>query len=154
MKLWAKLGISVAAALSAATLAAAPASAVANPYSPAEACAGDWGGSWSQASDGHREVKYGSAKWGDVYLMYNAAHDNCVATIKSVDVGTPTYTKAWLLVQGTSGWYQRGGPFSYYETVKAASGGHCVQYAGQIWRNAAGSGAYALGSRYTWGNCG
>ncbi|MET8999312.1 hypothetical protein [Amycolatopsis sp. Hca4] len=154
MKLWAKLSISVAAALGAAALAAPSASAAANPYTAAEACANDFGGSWSYASDGHREVKYGSAKWGDVYLMYNSAHANCVATIKSIDIGTPTYTEAWLWIQGTPDWIGNVGAFKYYAAAKGAANNRCVQYQSYISRTATGAGAYAAGGRLTWGNCG
>ncbi|WP_410607165.1 hypothetical protein [Amycolatopsis sp. lyj-109] len=153
MKSWTRLGVVVAAALSAAAVSAPAASAAANPYTPAEACATDFGGSWSLASDGHREVKYGSAKWGDVYLMYNSSHANCVATIKAIDIGTPTYTEAWLWIQGTPDWIGNTGPFKYYAAVKGTANNHCVQYLGLISRTATGAGAYAKGARYTWGNC-
>ncbi|WIX87186.1 hypothetical protein [Amycolatopsis sp. DG1A-15b] len=151
MKLWTKWGISVAAALGAAAISAPPASAVvaANPYSAAEACATDFGGSWSPASDGHREVRSGTAKWGDVYLMYNSAHANCVATIKSVDVGTKTYVDAGILVQGGT-WHEDSGQFAYYAAVKVSANNQCVQYDGFV---AHGSGL-ATGGRHTWGNCG
>ncbi|KDN16559.1 hypothetical protein [Amycolatopsis rifamycinica] len=151
MKLWAELGVSVAAALGAATLAAplASASVTANPYTPAEACANDFGGSWSLASDGHREVRYGTAKWGDVYLMYNSAHANCVATIKSVDIGTKTYVDAGIKVQGGD-WQDDDGQYAYYAAVKASANNLCVQYDGFVGRGS----NLASGGRYTWGNCG
>ncbi len=153
MKSWTRLGVVVAAALSAAAVSAPVASAAANPYTAAEACANDFGGSWSPASDGHREVKYGSAKWGDVYLMYNSSHANCVATIKAIDIGTPTYTEAWLWIHGNPNWTGNAGPFKYYAAVEGTANNQCVQYQATISRTANGSGAYAKGARFTWGNC-
>jgi len=148
MKLWAKLGVTVAVALSATAIAAPVASAAANPYSPEGACAHDFGGTWSRAKDGHRDVTFGSAKWGDVWLMYNSSHDNCVTTIKSVDVGARTFVNAGILVKGGF-WQDDHGDFQYYAAVKVSSNNQCVQYDGYVGR-AAGIGS---GSRYTWGNC-
>jgi hypothetical protein len=153
MKTWARLGIAAAAALSAAAISAPAASAAANPYTPEEACANDFGGTWSRASDGHRDVKSGTAKWGDVWLMYNSSHTNCVATIKAIDVGTATHTEAWLLVQGDPAWKVNRGSFRYYAAVKAAANNHCVQYVGDIYRATTATGPYAWGGRTAWGNC-
>lgn len=149
MKAWAKMGVVAAAVLSAAAISAPAASAAANPYSPERACANDFGGTWSRAGDGHRDVMYGSAKWGDVWLMYNSAHANCVATIKSVDVGTKTYVNAGILVQGGF-WQDDHGDFQYYAAVKVTANNQCVQYDGYVGRGA----AIGSGYRYSWGNCG
>ncbi|MEV6872600.1 hypothetical protein [Amycolatopsis sp. NPDC051128] len=153
MKTWARLGVVVATVLSAVAVSVPAASAAVNPYTPEEACANDFGGTWSKARDGHRDVKSGSTKWGDVWLMYNSSHANCVATIKSVDVGTPTYTRAWLLIEGNTVWNLNAGSFKYYAAVKATANNHCVQYAGDIYRTATPTSAMAQGARYAWGNC-
>ncbi|MFF1612709.1 hypothetical protein ACFVYA_33475 [Amycolatopsis sp. NPDC058278] len=148
MKAWAKTGIVAAAALSAAAITGPVASAATNPYTAAEACSHDFGGSWSPAKDGERDVMYGTAKWGEVHLMYNSAHANCVATIKSVDVGTKTYVDAGILVKGGT-WQDDDGQFAYYAAVKVSANNQCVQYDGFV---AHGSGL-ASGGRYAWGNC-
>ncbi|VVJ23935.1 Uncharacterised protein [Amycolatopsis camponoti] len=119
MKLWAKLGAAVAAALSATAIAAPVASAAANPYSPEGACANDFGGTCA----------------------------NCVATIKSVDVGTETYVDAGILPKG--GTWHDDGQFQYYAAVKISANYQCVQYDGSIARGT----AMGSGGRYTWGNC-
>ncbi|MBP2708582.1 M23 family peptidase, partial [Microbispora sp. RL4-1S] len=107
----------------------------------------DFGGNWASTTDGHRTINnLSGAKMGDVYLMYNSATgDNCVATIKAVDVGTATHVYAGLLVQGGS-WKTQNGNYKYYAAVKANATDKCVQYDGDVEYYAAG--------RYTWGNCG
>lgn len=145
---------SVAAAVAAVAFAA-PAQAATNPYTPQEACNHQFGGSWSQVSDGHRNAVTldTGAKWGDVYLMYNSSTGfNCVAAMKSVYLGTKTSTAARLLVQGSSTWHVDAGQFAYYAAVEAAATDRCVQYDGYTY--SADMQHVALAGRYTWGNCG
>jgi hypothetical protein len=132
----------------------APAQAATNPYTPQSACNHEFGGSWSTTTDGHRSLLTPSgAKWGDVYLMYNGAtRYNCVATIKSVYVGTVTETDAGLLVQGESLWHDDGAYYDYYAAVKVNAANKCVQYEG--WIFSPNYDNYATGGRHTWGNCG
>ncbi|GAA0224797.1 hypothetical protein GCM10009527_021500 [Actinomadura nitritigenes] len=151
---WARrLGMMGAAAIAAATIAP-PAHASTNPYTGAEACHNEFGGSWSYSSDGHRQAKTdGGSVWGDVYLLYNSATGyNCVATIKSAYVGTSTGTTANLLVDdGTWKNHSDADLYRYYAAVQWYGRGKCVQYWGTIWDPTA---TYlAEGSRDYWGNC-
>lgn len=133
-----------------------PAQAATNPYTPQEACHTEFGGSWSTVTDGHRSVVSSSGvKWGDVYLMYNSATGhNCVTTIKSLYVGTPTDTGAWLTVQVSGGesTYADRQDYSYYAATKGYAAGHCVIYHGTVSNSADTDGG--SGGRYSWGNCG
>src|SRR5690242_107743 len=108
------LAVSVTAAMMA---VATPAHAATNPYTAAEACSNDWGGSWANVSDGHRTILKGSTTIGNIYLMYNsAAGTNCVAVIKAVSIGTKTWMSAELEVQGNGGTaYIEYGDYAYYE---------------------------------------
>ncbi|WP_460491671.1 hypothetical protein [Dactylosporangium cerinum] len=129
------------------TLVATPAHAATNPYTAAQACHNDWGGSWVNVSDGHRTIVKGSTTIGNVYLMYNsAAGTNCVAVLKAASVGTATYVSAELEVQGGGTMYMDYGNFKYYDTVEGNAAGKCVKYRGFM-------DAY-VGGRDTWGNCG
>ena len=129
---------------------AGPAQAAANPYTAAGACANEFGGSWSSASDGHRTISSGSTKVGDVYLMYNGATGyNCVVTLKSVSVGTASGVGAWLLVQG-SDWRADEASYKYYAAIQRPAADKCVQYTGEVLYGT----SWASNGRYTWGNCG
>ncbi|MFD7658636.1 hypothetical protein ACFV4N_32070 [Actinosynnema sp. NPDC059797] len=156
MKLCSRVAAIAAAVVATVALSAPSSSAAveANPYTPEEACQNDFGGTWSRATDGHRDVRTPSgAKWGDVWLMYSSGA-NCVATIKSVDVGVSTWTEAWLMVEGAPAWKVDDGAFQYYAAVKAGANRLCVMYAGDIYRTASATGTVATGARYEWGNCG
>lgn len=146
----------VAAAVGAVAFAA-PAQAATNPYTPQEACNHQFGGSWSQVSDGHRNAVTldTGAKWADVYLMYNTSTGyNCVATIKRAYVGVATDTDAALSIQGELDlWmHEDTDSYKYYAATQGYAAGHCVQYQGGLanpgWTDD------AAGGRYTWGNCG
>jgi hypothetical protein len=143
-----RLAVLAVSATAAMMAVATPAHAATNPYTAAEACGNDWGGSWASVSDGHRTIVKGSTVVGNVYLMYNsAAGTNCVAVIKAVSVGTKTWVSAELEVQGGGGTlYIEYGDFSYYETAKGYAAGSCVKYFGFMDQSA--------GGRSTWGNCG
>jgi hypothetical protein len=142
------------AGLAAAIAVATPAHAAGNPYTPQEACGNEFGGSWSQVTDGHRSLlTTDGTKFGDVYLMYNrATGDNCVTSVKSAYVGASSWTVADLLVQGDSTAQEDSGYFGYYAAVKAHAAGTCVRYSGQIYSPTWQDGAF--GGRATWGNCG
>jgi hypothetical protein len=139
------------------SLSETPALAVTNPYTPEQACHDDLhrGGTWSRVSDGTRAITTPSgARWGTVYLMYNAANGfNCVATIKSQYVGTSTLTGAFIWVDGNG--HQGDGHsdfYQYYETFAIYARGSCVQYWGEIYNPSLT--VSAIGGRFTWGNCG
>ncbi|MEO3816737.1 hypothetical protein [Plantactinospora sp. B24E8] len=149
-----RLGVLGAVVMMLMAMFSAPAQAAANPYTRFQACAGDFGGSWSDTTDGHRNVLTPSgSKWGDVYLMYNSATGyNCVVVLKSTYLGTSSRTVAGLLIQGESNWRQEAGNFSYYAAVQGPARDKCVQYDGFIWSPSGASRAH--GARYSWGNCG
>jgi hypothetical protein len=98
-----------------------------NPYSPTEVC----GASYS-VIDSH------ALTGGTVYLLYDdGTARNCVATIKSTSVGTPSAVSAHLQVQG-SAVVTDSGNFAYYAgPVSRAAGSTCVKWGGSV-----GSSAY------------
>ena len=79
-----------------------------------------------------------------VYLLYNGA-TNCVTTIKTASVGTPTRTTAGLQVRGRDWSYDVGNYRYYAGPVKEYARGKCVRFFG-----------YHRGENVTsaWGNCG
>ncbi|AOS62807.1 M23 family metallopeptidase [Actinoalloteichus hymeniacidonis] len=92
-----------------------------NPYTPTEVC-----------GTGYRVINQralGTA--GTVYLTYNSSNQhNCVVTLKSKSVGTPTATSAFLEVQGQSR-QTDSGSFGYYAgPVRKAAGSTCVKWGG------------------------
>jgi len=102
-------------------------------YTPQGLCGSDYYVQRSHALPGAR-----------VYQLYNGSH-NCVVTIKTASVGTPTRTTAGLQVEG-QGWSYDNGSYRYYAgPVKARAAGKCVRYFG-----------YHGGDNYMspWGNCG
>ncbi|MFG2053107.1 hypothetical protein ACGFI9_03665 [Micromonospora sp. NPDC048930] len=127
-----------------------PARAATNPFTAAQACNNDFGGSWAQASDGHRSIYSGSTKVGDVYLMYNSATGyNCVATLKAVAIGSETGVAASLRVEGAS-WVTDSGNYKYYAAKQRYAADTCVMYEGEVLYGT----MWAAAGRYTWGNCG
>jgi hypothetical protein len=155
MKRIARLATLVAAAVMVAAFGA-PAQAAANPYTPQAACGNDFGGSWGVVSDGRRSLlTEGGAKWGDVYLLFNAANGrNCVATIKTAYLGRLTWTRADLWPQSRGSALVDMGYFKYYAAVQTEGDtrGECVKYSGTMLSPDETTAAY--GGRNTWGNCG
>ncbi|SBT37307.1 hypothetical protein [Micromonospora auratinigra] len=148
-----RLSTSLLAATVAVVTFAAPARA-ANPYTPAQACGNEFGGSWTASSDGHRSiVADNGVKLGDVYLMYNYATDyNCVTMIKARDIGTASPIKASIKVdvEGTlREWQSDSGSYKYYAAVQRYANNMCVQYYG----SALYGGYWQGNGRTTWGNC-
>lgn len=145
-----RLAISTLSVAVAVTMFASPARAATNPFTAAQACNNDFGGSWASVTDGHRPI-YASdgTKVGDVYLMYNGATgNNCVATLKRVAVGSETGVAARLRVEGES-WVEQSSNYKYYAAKRRPAVDACVMYAGEVlygtsWQSA---------GRYSWGNC-
>jgi hypothetical protein len=145
-----RLSISILSVAAAVTTFGSPAHAATNPYTAAQACNSDFGGSWAQASDGHRSIYAGSTKVGDVYLMYNSATGyNCVVTLKAVAVGSTTGVAASLRVEGGS-WATDSGNDKYYAAKQRSARGTCVMYEGEVLNGT----MWQAAGRYTWGNCG
>lgn len=94
------LGVIVAAlGVSLACMTAPAANAVqaqANPYTPAGVCNSEAPGSGYYVQRSH------ALKGARVYQLYNGSY-NCVVTIKTASLGTPTLTNACIKVTGT-GW--------------------------------------------------
>ncbi|TDC37841.1 hypothetical protein E1211_09155 [Micromonospora sp. 15K316] len=146
-----RLAISILAATVAAVTLASPAQAATNPFTAAQACNNDFGGSWAYASDGHRTITASDGtKVGDAYLMYNSATGyNCVATLKSVALGSLTGVSAGIRVEGGS-WVYDSGNYKYYAAIQRSARDKCVMYSGEVLYFTSWQGA----GRYSWGNCG
>ncbi|MFC4149972.1 hypothetical protein ACFO0M_27280 [Micromonospora mangrovi] len=146
-----QLAVSIIAVVVGTVAFASPARAATNPFTAAQACNNDFGGSWAYASDGHRTISTpGGTKVGDVYLMYNSATGyNCVATLKTVSVGSATGVSAGIRVYGGS-WVYQSGSYKYYAAIQRSAVDKCVMYSGEVlygtnWQSA---------GRDSWGNCG
>jgi hypothetical protein len=124
------VGAAVAATVAALTLAPTPAQAA---YTPEGLCGGGYYVQRSHSLPGAR-----------VYQLYNGS-SNCVVTIKTSSVGTPTRTTAGLQAEGRD-WAYDIGDYRYYAgPVRLYAAGRCVRYFG-----------YHGGGNHTspWGNCG
>jgi len=126
------MGMSVLLSVLPVALLAAPAEAASNPYTPQGVCGSGYTVQRSHALSG-----------AVVYQLYNGTY-NCVVTIKTAQIGTPTRTTAGLQVSG-SNWAYDTGDYKYYAgPVKQYGKGKCVRFFG-----------YHGGTSYTspWGNC-
>lgn len=94
-----------------------------NPYTPTEVC-----GSGFSVVD---EAALGTA--GRTYLLYNSGTgNNCVVTLKSTNLGTPTAASAFLEPEGSSRTTDSGS-YSYYAgPVKRSAPGTCVKWGGSV----------------------
>lgn len=146
-----RLAISIVSVAVAVAGFASPAQAATNPFTAAQACNNDFGGSWAYATDGHRTISApDGTKVGDVYLMYNGATGyNCVVTLKAVAIGTSTGVSASLTVQG-SGTYTQSSNYKYYAAKQHSAVDTCVKYEGEVLYGTMWEGA----GRDSWGNCG
>ncbi|WP_233509956.1 protein kinase domain-containing protein [Actinomadura craniellae] len=106
-----------------------------NPYTAQQVCGGGYYVQRSSAFSG-----------GRTYQLYNTStKNNCVVTLKTVDVGRPTRVWAKLEAQG-GGTRSDSGSFSYYAgPVYVEAPGKCVRYSGGV-----GSASTSVG----WANCG
>jgi eukaryotic-like serine/threonine-protein kinase len=108
-----------------------------NPYTPTRVCNNEAPGSGYYVQRSH------ALNGARVYQLYNGSY-NCVVTIKTVSIGSPTLTNACVQVTGT-GWNCNKGDFKYYAGAVWYYGkGKCVKYFG-----------YHGGTNYEspWGNC-
>lgn len=99
-----------------------------NPYTPTEVC-----GSGFAVID---QAALGTV--GRTYLLYNSGTGaNCVVTLKSTNLGTPSAVSAFLEPEGASRTTDSGN-YSYYAgPVKRSAPGTCVK-----WGGSAGSASY------------
>ncbi|MEU4555424.1 hypothetical protein EV382_2846 [Micromonospora violae] len=146
-----RLAVSIVAATVAAVGLASPARAATNPFTAAQACNNDFGGSWAYASDGHRSINASDGtKVGDVYLLYNGATGyNCVVTLKRVALGSTTGLAAGIRVEGGS-WVEDSGNYKYYAAIQRSAVDKCVMYRGEVMYFT----SWQIAGRYSWGNCG
>ncbi|MBB3059805.1 M23 family metallopeptidase [Microbulbifer rhizosphaerae] len=93
-----------------------------NPYTPDEVC-----GNGFSAIDSH------GLSGGRVYLLWNGSSgQNCVVTIKSSKVGSPSSVSASLQIEGESK-VTDSGDFSYYAgPIKGAAANQCVKWGGSV----------------------
>jgi hypothetical protein len=130
------LGTAAAAtAIAASAVAiAGPAQAATNPYTAQKVC-----------GSGYHELEHHSIPGAVVHLMWNGA-DNCVATIKTSNIGKKTETEAILEVKSSpTGFYTDEGDYAYYAAIKERAAGYCIKWGGMttgIWESPA------------WGHCG
>jgi hypothetical protein len=98
-----------------------------NPYTPEEVC-----------GSGYGVIDSAGLTGGRVYLLYNSGNGyNCVVTLKSTNVGTPSPVSAFLEPQGASRTTDSGS-YSYYAgPVRRSAPGTCVRWGGSV-----GSSAY------------
>ncbi|MFD7652878.1 hypothetical protein ACFV4N_02720 [Actinosynnema sp. NPDC059797] len=133
--------LSVRAVLAAVTsvalvaVSAPTATAEANPYTPRDVC-----GSGYYVLDGGRIAirrPNDGPIYGYAYMMYNSAvQKNCVALIKSVDVGVKSFTYVGIQVRGTNV-KGEGDDFEYYAgPVYKYAPGQCVRVIGTVWNRA------------------
>ncbi|WP_240487400.1 M23 family metallopeptidase [Actinomadura flavalba] len=93
-----------------------------NPYTPAEVCGSGFAVINSRALTG-----------GRVYLLYKSSTgQNCVTTLKSTSLGTPSAVSAHLQVQGGAKTTDSGN-FAYYAgPVTKSAGSTCVKWGGSV----------------------
>ncbi|MFI6484624.1 M23 family metallopeptidase [Nonomuraea sp. NPDC050663] len=93
-----------------------------NPYTPQEVC-----------GSGYSVVDSAGLSGGTTYLLYNSGNGyNCVVTLKSVSLGTPSPVSAFLEPQGESR-VTDSGSFGYYAgPVRLSAPGQCVRWGGSV----------------------
>jgi hypothetical protein len=93
-----------------------------NPYTPEEVCGSGFGTVDSAALTG-----------GRVYLLYNSGTgNNCVVTLKSTNLGTPTAVSSFLEPQGGTRTTDSGSYAYYAGPVKKQAPGVCVRWGGSV----------------------
>lgn len=116
-----------AAAVVASVANAVPAEAATNPYTAKDAC-----------GSSYHELEHQSISGAVVYLMWNGA-DNCVATIKTSNIGKKTEIEAILEVQSPRGAYYDDDEYAYYAVMAQPAAGSCIKWGGMtttgIWES-------------------
>jgi hypothetical protein len=103
---------------------------VANPYGPTEVCNRGSG----HIGSGYRVIDSHSISGATIYLLWNGAY-NCVATIKTVRIGSKSKTSAGLAVEGEYGpgyyYLDDVGSYRYYAgPFSKWAPGYCIQWGG------------------------
>ncbi len=93
-----------------------------NPYTPERVC-----------GSGYRVIDSAAISTkGRVYLLYKSGGTNCVVTMKSSSLGTPTATSAFLEPQGSSRSTDSGNYRYYAGPVRRSAPSVCVKWGGSI----------------------
>ncbi|GAA2213462.1 M23 family metallopeptidase [Nonomuraea monospora] len=93
-----------------------------NPYTAEEVC-----------GSGYTVIDSAALTGGRTYLLYNSGNgNNCVATLKTTNVGTASSMSAFLEPQGESR-TTNSGSFGYYAgPVVRSAAGQCVKWGGSV----------------------
>ncbi|WP_245966967.1 M23 family metallopeptidase [Sphaerisporangium album] len=93
-----------------------------NPYTPEEACGG-----------GYTVIDSAALTGGRTYLLYNSGNGyNCVVTMKTTNLGSPSPVSAFLEPQGESRTTDSGSYGYYAGPVRRAASGQCVRWGGSV----------------------
>jgi hypothetical protein len=93
-----------------------------NPHTPEEVC-----------GSGYDVIDSASVTGGTVHLLYNAGNsNNCVVTLKSTNLGTPTAVSAFLEPEGGTRTTDQGDYGYYAGPVRKAAPGVCVRWGGSV----------------------
>ncbi|MCF6473752.1 M23 family metallopeptidase [Nonomuraea sp. MG754425] len=93
-----------------------------NPYTPAEVC-----------GSGYSVIDSAALTGGSVYLLYNSGNGyNCVATMKTTNLGTASAVSAFLEPQGESRTTDSGSYGYYAGPVRVSAPGQCVKWGGSV----------------------
>lgn len=85
----------------------------------------------STCGSGYRTIDNHKLTGAVIYLTYNSGNGyNCVVTIKTAGVGSPTYTAATLAVQGDGSALDDGDYRSYAGPVRLLARGKCIRWGG------------------------
>ncbi|MER6948316.1 M23 family metallopeptidase [Nonomuraea sp. NPDC000554] len=93
-----------------------------NPYTPEEVC-----------GSGFAVIDSAGLTGGRTYLLYNSGNgDNCVVTLKTTNLGSPSSTSAFLEPQGESRTTDSGSYDYYAGPVKRNAASQCVRWGGSV----------------------
>ncbi|MFC6084676.1 M23 family metallopeptidase [Sphaerisporangium aureirubrum] len=93
-----------------------------NPYTPEEAC-----------GSGYSVIDSAALTGGRTYLLYNSGNgNNCVVTLKTTSLGSPSPVSAFLEPQGASRTTDSGSYDYYAGPVRRAAAGQCVKWGGSV----------------------
>jgi murein DD-endopeptidase MepM/ murein hydrolase activator NlpD len=93
-----------------------------NPHTPEEAC-----------GSGYAVIDSAALTGGRTYLLYNSGNGyNCVATMKTTNLGTASAVSAFLEPQGASRTTDSGNYGYYAGPVRRSAPGTCVKWGGSV----------------------
>lgn len=93
-----------------------------NPYTPEEVC-----------GSAYSVIDSAGLTGGRVYLLYNSGNGyNCVVTLKTTNLGTPSSVSAFLEPQGSTRTTDSGSYGYYAGPVRRSAPGTCVRWGGSV----------------------